>query len=242
MTTPYVCYQYVHPTGISLGALRLMEETKYLQKIAQEIFDPEDLAVFETYKFPKKQLSHILGRLSSKIAAREFLKNFSLRDIKIANALQGNPLLLNGNYDLAIAHAGNFGVSICHSRNIIVGVDLELVDNFLDRSLLELDFFTSNGALFEDNEKGKCTLWTAMEAASKYMKIGITTDFSFFNVRSSEKISDGCLLIEFIHIPSLKVLSFDLKNVVMSICVHRNFDLDYLLTLAKEENLKKIWN
>jgi phosphopantetheinyl transferase len=242
VTTPYLRYQYVHPAGISLGAVRVTEKTEYLQEIAKEIFDPEDWAVFNTYKFPKKQLSHILGRLSSKIAAQEFLKNFSLRDVKIANALQGNPILLNGNYDLTIAHAGNFGVSICHSKNFILGIDLELVDNFLDRLLLELDFFISNGAFFEDNKKGKCTLWTAMEAASKHMKIGITTDFSVFEVRSSEKISDGCLLTEFVHIPSLLVLSFDFKNIIMSICVHRNFDLGYLLALSKDENLKEMWN
>ncbi|MDR2681794.1 MAG: hypothetical protein LBB29_01970, partial [Holosporaceae bacterium] len=207
----YAYYNYIHPAGVSLGAVRLTNENEYLQKIAREIFDAEDSAIFDGYEFLKKQRSHILGRLSSKIAVREFLQDFSLQDIKISNALQGNPILLNGNYDLAIAHCGNFAVSLCHSRNIISGIDLELVKNFRDRPLLELDFFKSNGIFFDNNKNGKCTLWTAMEAASKYMRIGIARDFFVFQVLSAEKISDECIITEFKHFPSLLVLSFDFK-------------------------------
>ncbi|GHU15327.1 hypothetical protein FACS189449_12880 [Alphaproteobacteria bacterium] len=229
--------QCVHPIRISLCAVRV--STNNLQEIAEEIFDNEDLATFNKYEFPKKRMSYVLGRLSAKMAANALIQKDSIRSIKISNAIPGNPILLNENYDLAMAHSGELGVSICHSRDIIVALDIEHIDNFRYRLSLDLDFFKTNGAFFDDTECGKCTLWTILESASKYMKIGISADFSIFDVSSSKSIDNKYVITELKHFPSILVISFAFKRVVLSICVCKKMDYSCFASLADNENLRK---
>ncbi|GHT92276.1 hypothetical protein FACS1894122_05900 [Alphaproteobacteria bacterium] len=226
--------------SVQVCAVRLSGDN--LCEVAEDIFDAEDLAVFNKYEFPKKRLSYTLGRLSAKMAANELIQKDSIRSVKISNALPGNPILLNENYDLAMAHSGEFGVSICHSRNLIVGLDLEHIDNFRDRLLLDLDFFKINGSFFDDTECGKCTLWTILEAASKYMKIGISANFSVFDISSSKTINNKYVITELKNFPSLLVISFAFKNVVLSICVYKKMDYSCFTSLADDEELRKLFD
>ncbi|GHU16214.1 hypothetical protein FACS189472_00750 [Alphaproteobacteria bacterium] len=225
---------------VGLCAARLSVDS--LIEIAEAILDEEDFADFNRFEFPKKRMSYVLGRLSAKLAANEIILKSAIRNIKISNALPGNPILLNENYDLAMAHSGEFGISICHSRNIIVGLDIEHINNFRNRLLLGSDFFKTNSTFFDNTECGKCMLWTVLEAASKYMKIGISANFSIFDISSSKNFDNKYVITELKHFPSILVISFAFKKVVLSICVYKKMDYSCFTLLADNDKIKRLFD
>ncbi|MDR1362320.1 MAG: hypothetical protein LBJ16_03840 [Holosporaceae bacterium] len=226
--------------GVSICAVGVPDGD--LTHIADQILAPEESIRFRS-SGDRARISYIAGRLAAKMAADAFLQMPSLRDICIRNGLQGNPLLLHKDYDVTLSHSKYLAVSLCHLRDIILGVDVEYIDNLRQKKIVDSIFFRRNGVHFENSPTGNCVLWTLLEATAKYLKTGIPRNNSeIFDVESSEIIGNGVLLSNLKYFPSMTAVSMVYEKTVISICASRAVPHSCFSQLLLDPEVGKIIN
>jgi phosphopantetheinyl transferase len=217
----------------------LLAEGDPLSAIPEQILSQEEMISFLARK-NYGRISYIAGRLAAKIAANTFLNAKTLRNLNIGSGLQGNPLLSDKNYDVTIAHSKRLGVSICHRREAIVGVDVEYVDHFQDKKIINSAFFERNGIHFEASSHGKCTLWTILEAAAKYLKIGLPKNIDMFDIASTRMVENDVTVSELKYFPSMIATSILYEKAVISVCASRNVEHQCFGELFRDNKIKEI--
>ena len=197
--------------------------------------------VFSGYDFDLKKYSYLLGRLAAKKALKQHEEElFRENEYLILNGSIGEPVLLNRNLHISIAHTAPFGLAVASSPMLAVGVDIECPSHFhkIKPSVFsdnERQLFTKPGIPF-DEELAKCLLWSAKESLVKLIKTGFTIPFNLLEIASVEVIEDIYYAI-FKNFPAFQVLLFKSNNLVVGISVHKNvkiFNTSMLLYAANE--------
>ena len=142
------------------------------------------------------------------------------RQIRIENGILGNPVLTGDslNRQISISHSKSYAAVLIGARDMIVGIDIE---DILGRDREELNVALTDNELdfeekFEDKESFKLTLWTAKEALSKFLRIGMTADWRIFEIASVLENKAG-YDIGFRFFPDLKAYSSNVEGAVYSI-------------------------
>ena len=140
--------------------------------------------------------------------------------IRIENGILGNPVILGDsmNRQISISHSRNYAAVLIGARDMTVGVDIEDITG-KDREEINVAL-SEDEHLFEpefaDQECFKVTLWTAKEALSKFLRIGMTADWRIFeiaNVVNDQIRHEIC----FKFFPDIKAYSVQIKGAVYSI-------------------------
>ncbi|MDR2268239.1 MAG: 4'-phosphopantetheinyl transferase superfamily protein [Holosporaceae bacterium] len=239
VTDSYAYHSCVNSTEEISACVVSLADRDYLDSIAEQILDREEMINFLARK-NYGRINYIVGRLSAKIAAHTFLNAKTLRDISISNGLQGNPLLSDKNYDVTIAHSKRSGISICHRRKIIVGVDMEYVDHFKNKKIINSAFFERNSVHFEASLRGKCTLWTILEAMAKYLKIGLSKNIDMFDIALTKMMESNVVMSKLKYFPSIIATSILYEKAVISVCASRNMRHQCFSELLKDNKVEKI--
>ena len=143
----------------------------------------------------KKQKSFVAGRIAGKLACLKAIKNVNLMDLEIVNDSEGE---FKGRPQLFYKQNVLGNISITHSKDLAsatfdteenIGIDLEFVCkrdiafykfNFTSKEKDIIGKFNSN-----DFDKVVTLYWTAKEAMSKAMGIGLRVDARSFEVNIS---------------------------------------------------------
>jgi phosphopantetheinyl transferase len=217
----------------------LLAESNPLDAISEQILSREEMTNFLAQK-NYSRINYIVGRLAAKIAANVFLNAETLRNINICNGVQGNPLLSNKDYDVTIAHSKRLGVSICHRREIIVGVDVEYIDHFKDKRIINSAFFERNCVHFEASLRGNCVLWTILEAAAKYLKTGLSKNIDMFDIASVRMEKNDVIVSKLKHFPSLIAISILYEKAVISVCASSSMGYQCFGELFRSNKIREI--
>ncbi len=178
-----------------------------------DLFGTDHLELFKR-KNKKRQKEYFTTRLMVKelVGADQ--------QIRIENGILGNPILTGDslNRQISISHSKSYAAVLIGARDMTVGIDIE---DILGRDREELDVaLTENEHVFEekfkDQECFKLTLWTAKEALSKFLKIGMTADWRIFEIANVLKNQTG-YEIGFRFFPDLKAYSVLIDGAVYSI-------------------------
>jgi len=190
----------------------------------------------------KKQKSFVAGRIAGKLACLKVIKNLNLIDLEIVNdsegAFKGRPQLFYKQN--VLGH-----VSISHSKELAsatfdtkenIGIDLEYVCK-RDIAFYKFNFTPQEKDIVGkfnglDFDKVVTLFWTAKEAMSKVMGIGLRVDARNFEIHISFN-----LLKDFIQSDREQIVyegkyRIDARTFqISSRCIHHN-NLFYYLTTA----------
>ena len=140
--------------------------------------------------------------------------------IRVENGILGNPIMIGDSMSrqISISHSKSYAAVLIGAKDMTVGIDIE---DIIGKDREELDVaLTENEYLFErefmDRECFKVTLWTAKEALSKFLRIGMTADWRIFEIANVVKNQDGHV-ISFKFFPDLKAYSVQINGAVYSI-------------------------
>lgn len=177
-----------------------------------KMLHPNETAILNGYKFPKRRSEYLTGRICAKMAIQGFL-NLSnmhhpplrLSEIEISNTENRRPVIYihTANtdvprMDISISHSGNYGVALVTEYQC--GIDLQRQETTLLR--VQEKYCSSGEYRFLENflasndKKTKLTiLWAAKEAAKKALSQWQMPGFLDMEIRSLEKYSRDCIVL-----------------------------------------------
>lgn len=185
---------------------------------------PAERPYFERLKIERRKQSYLLGRFAAKYAASVYGGRGSLEEIFIDYGFFGQPVVLCErlkNVQVSLTHSETMAAAIACSEGVHMGIDLEWidprrVDALRGQATAAEKELTKPLPLTE--AESLTLLWTAKEALSKALKIGLTVGMDLFEVSRMEGNPDhlSCFFKQF---PLFKAVSFRLANYYASIVV-----------------------
>jgi phosphopantetheinyl transferase len=150
---------------------------------------------FKEFKYPKKKLQWLCGRLASKEALASYLmaKNITvdLKNIEVLYGEGGYPYFNNFEYlNLTISHSFPYCAAVLSDK--LAGVDIEKV--FEPTKAIIRHYFTDNEAILLDSvnllEQKKLAgcMWSRKEALSKLLKKGLALNFKEIDTRDDKVV------------------------------------------------------
>ena len=140
--------------------------------------------------------------------------------VSIDYGILGYPIILGDkqNRQISISHCKKYAAVAIGSADMMIGIDIE---DILDKERESLENAISEKEhafeeMFENIEHFRLVMWTAKEALSKFLRIGMTADWSIFEISDVKKCFKG-YKISFRYFPSLNVLSSKEDKAVYSV-------------------------
>ncbi|NHK31684.1 MAG: acyltransferase domain-containing protein [Asgard group archaeon] len=179
----------------------------------------EEMMNFESLSIEKRRYEWVAGVIAIKTALLKISPNIQLKEVKIEKNKLGKPFIQLKNkkpFYLSITHSNGFAVGIVDSCNN-TGIDLEIKKK-RDKSFVE-ELISSKEREFiknqqqEINEELLTKIWTAKEAVSKVLGVGLNIDLHDLII---SKIKDKEIVIKIdsskIPVESHKFVSGYLKG------------------------------
>ncbi len=181
----------------------------HLLYTVEQYLSSSDIALSGNY-FEKRRQDFLLGRKALKQA-------FSLCCVEDTNTLPrvaygifGQPLLKDHpGLDISISHSSYFGIAAIYPREILFGIDLEMVH---PSTPLSIALEVKERSMFEElklaNQSIDLSIWTTKEALSKALKCGLG-------------VSAQALLIDAVHLEkgfSPQILKVSFKEFYLFNC------------------------
>lgn len=211
-----------------------------LVKSRHHFLHAQEEEVFAGYDFDLKKYSYLLGRMAAKKALRTLEEElFCENDYLIVNGSIGEPIVLNRNLHVSIAHSSSFGLAVASSPMLAVGVDIECPRHFhkIKPSVFSEDehrLLTKLGIPF-DSELALCLLWSAKESLVKLIKTGFTIPFNLLEINSIERIEEN-YFVHFKNFSSFRVLLTKSAHFVVGISFHKGVDFFSISRLLNSTN------
>lgn len=206
-----------------------------LQNDIQHYLHADELMLFNTMKYEKRQHSYLLGRMASKLAVSKLLSGSAeLRSFAIGQGVFGYPVvnhLTKSNIQVTLTHCDSTGVAMAFPEEHPLGIDLEKIkENII--STME-DSLTDNEktllATYTMPQNRAYTLfWTLKESLSKILKTGLMLDFKIMEVEQMIE-KQGFYLTTFKHFPQYRAVSWLVGGqYAFSVVLPRNSKADFL--------------
>ncbi len=177
-------------------------EIDYLDKFLHA----DEKTKYQSLSVEKRRKEWIAGVIAIKLALRKMNPDIQLSKIKIEKNEQGKPfIILNKKpLSLSITHSNGFAVGIVDPNNN-TGIDLEIKvkrdDSFVEELISSKEKELINNQQLEITEELLTKIWTAKEAASKVLGIGLNIDLHDLII-SKIKDKEITIKIDPIKIPS----------------------------------------
>ena len=147
---------------------KIESEIDYLDKFLHA----DEKTKYQSLSVEKRRKEWIAGVIAIKLALRKINPDIKLSKIKIEKNDQGKPFIILNKKPLSL--------SITHSNGFAVGIDLEIKvkrdASFVDELINSKEKELINNQQQEITEELLTKIWTAKEAASKVLGIGLNID------------------------------------------------------------------
>lgn len=227
------------------SANALYKTILYLIEFSNSMFNGELIDIIHIYSSELSNMSesrkkeYILGRYAATRAV-EILENHS--GIYIKRGLFNNPYLVGSDFsDISIAHSNEYVTAIAFDRNIILGVDCQMINSEDDVSCI-WELLTVN----EKRLLSSCTLeynimimvfWTIKESVTKAIRTGLTIPMNILEI--VEVVYSGNKIIAYMkNIPQYKTVTYIKDKLIISIALPKVLDI-YGLDLSTREFREK---
>lgn len=199
---------------------------------AGEFLNLEEIALFRTLKFERRQISYLLGRWAAKYALKACLDSkLEPIDIAIKSGVFNQPVV-------CCPIARSLGVSISHNDFLVCGlaypeehpmaIDVEEVNESRTEVML-----TQIGRNEENMAQLVCStkdvaatvVWTAKEALSKALRCGMTCPYELLEISKLE-VGQGYYTGRFKNFGQYKFQTWLRNGTVLTIVLPKNTELD----------------
>lgn len=201
-----------------------------------DLLHPEEHQVFQNFKFDRRKISYLLGRLSAKKAIQQLTNDTQSKNIWVDSGVFQFPVVRCKelqNIQVSISHCEDIGISIAFPEAHPMGIDVEKVN--LDREEVILSQTTNQEKELLSNNylnsiDGYTRLFTAKEALSKILKTGMMIDFKYLEVNNIT-MKDEEILFSFTHFGQYKAYTSTIQNYAFAIALPKR----------TSTNTSKIW-
>lgn len=215
-----------------------------LQKIADTFLHSDELHHYQELKFPRRQLSYLLGRYAAKNALKRLIVTpTKLTDILIEYGVFKFPVVncpTKNNVQVSWSHTGNACMALAFPEIHPMGIDLEKHDsekNSVIASQLTREEITMiNQYRDQDGDKLMTVFWTVKEALSKILRTGMMLPFEILTIKQIVLTERGWVS-EFAHFSQYHALSFVIGDMICSLVYPKKTSLTIDITFAKKLNL-----
>ncbi|MEA2070463.1 MAG: beta-ketoacyl synthase N-terminal-like domain-containing protein [Asgard group archaeon] len=181
------------PESTKIGIININDLSQKLSKKAidlQKYLHKDELDYYLSKTVPKRQLEWVAGVISVKKALKSFYPEIKESEMKIEKMELGKPFVTINNQkqpiEISITHSNDYAIGLADS-DYVIGIDLEIIEQKAPALLEELLSKTEQATLKEINgaitDELLTKLWTAKEAASKVLGVGLNSDLHNFSVR-----------------------------------------------------------
>lgn len=126
----------------------------------------------------------VLGKAVSKRAVMILTDNNKPKDLNIKHGVFRQPVLEGcvSNIQISISHCSEYVTAVAFEEYFPCGVDVEII-RFSNNELIEYNLTAKEKALLNKGITEEYTVfWTAKEAISKVLKIGLTSELSLYEI------------------------------------------------------------
>lgn len=220
--------------GVVCVYINTKDSIDTFQNIHNKYLTANEKKYLENNKFYRRKESFLLGRLSAKYAYDKFISlhtnnsKLDFQNICVEASSTGKPILKymshNGNCQITITHSQNIGISFVYDEYFSFGIDLEFCNLNSINSANEMLNTVENYIIDQyDNDRLSLLLWSAKESIGKYLGIGLSVEYSIFEVCTiSRKGEIYC--ITFKNFSRHKVIGICKNNFVLSIAYYDGID------------------
>jgi len=173
------------PKGTALEVVDVKATKKKLKdtNFIQEILRQDEIEKLNSYDVPKRKEEWFSGLYAAKLAVKQIKPEIAFHEITIVKTALGKPSIKIGKSKsqiyLSITHSNGFAVAAVNP-DVDIGIDLEIIEkrskSLIDEviSSAEKDQILKSQKEIEDELLTK--IWTAKEAASKVLGVGLNID------------------------------------------------------------------
>ncbi|MBZ9609075.1 4'-phosphopantetheinyl transferase superfamily protein [Clostridium estertheticum] len=180
------------------------------EKIPIDYLNDNEKEKYLNIKHQRRRESFLLGKLVSKLAIAE--EQDDLSDIFVNHGIFNQPIVSGRDEKVTITHCGSIGVAVAFDQRLMLGIDIEAID---ERRIEALRRITTRGeeALFNEEDitftAFLTMLWTIKEAMSKVLNTGFTIDLDILEVKDIVKKDLGFIssLKNFSQFKAISVLN-----------------------------------
>ncbi|OKP96666.1 4'-phosphopantetheinyl transferase superfamily protein [Paenibacillus sp. P46E] len=139
---------------------------------------------YNSFQYQRRRNSYLLSKLACKMAVAR--AEDDLTDIVIDHGVMGQPFIRGSDRKITITHCDTMGSAIDYDPRLLLGVDMELID---EKAMDAIARITSKEEQFLQHELGiqapafLTVLWTVKEAMSKVIQTGFTVPTELFEVK-----------------------------------------------------------
>jgi len=220
---------YISVISVS-SAKHHLPGNEFLEGQDLSFLSPDDQKRFHSIRHDGRKLEFFLGRYLARNSVMELcsqmVKGNEFGDpasVQFSTGVFKQVVILNiPNIEVSISHSNDVIAAVASQVAHPLGVDIERVDETrskaIDRYLTDAELSFSL-----DNHQLKTVLWTAKEAMSKILRVGMMVDFSFLETDVT-RFSDTGQLTEgyFRHISQYRFQSFTTSSFVITIVFPKN--------------------
>jgi len=183
------------------------------------VLSPEEHVQYNDLITDKRRKSFFGGRYSAK-KALSALTGKSMPEVEIYNSQFGYPYY-KGEYDLSISHCSTLSGAIAFSKSIVAGIDIEDIqlDNSEYISEILTQFEQKHLSISGMSAKTLTGYWSAKEALSKSIRVGLTIPFDVFEISGFKTISDTLKIVEFVNFDRMSVIQVTGNSKVLSVAL-----------------------
>ncbi|HUW63507.1 MAG TPA: 4'-phosphopantetheinyl transferase superfamily protein [Spirochaetia bacterium] len=192
----------------------------------------EERQYFDTLGSQKRKKSYLIGRYSAKTAICRLTNENNFQNISIRQGIFNQPVntcLFNHNTQVSITHSNDIGASIAFPEEVPMGIDVEMVDpetiSVLASQATDHEKFILKDLPFPYLNM-LTLLWTAKEALSKALKVGLMASYHTFEIEKMETQSSH-ITCHFKHMRQYKTISFNLNSYICSIAYPGQTDISF---------------
>jgi|GEM_PF-1740369 Phosphopantetheinyl transferase len=192
-------------------------ENKYNRML---MLNTKEIHTAENMLHEKRKSSYLMGRISAKIALKEYLALDNCSGIYIENGIFNQPVISGGiklNCQLSISHTDNIGVSIVFDERHPLGIDIEDMGNE-NISYVEALLTPKERILLK--EETSLIAWTSKEALSKCLKTGLTLPYNWFEIEHISQLHEGLYEVYFSDYKQFKAICISGGKYVIAISSH----------------------
>jgi phosphopantetheinyl transferase len=184
---------------------------------------------YQDFKFEKRKISYLLGRISAKLAISNLLPDTKSNSVSIGHGVFGFPVVsgLSENIKVSISHCSNLGVALAFPEEHPVGIDIEEIDHKKTGVIKQYMILDEDNCFqgIDENEEAFMH-WSAMEALSKILNTGLTLDFQFLALKTTRPLTNDVWECHFKNFSQYKGILFKTDTHVCAVVIPAKSDME----------------
>ncbi|SMO91447.1 Phosphopantetheinyl transferase [Melghirimyces algeriensis] len=185
----------------------------------------------DSYAYERRKRSYLLGRLSAKSTVSAMTGIQDWDKIHIQNGIFHQPIVSGPsihNVQVSISHCDHLGLSVSYPEKIMLGIDIEKMDQKSIRILQEHCTDHEKNLVFRlphSSHLAFWMLWTLKESLSKAVKTGFTMPLEMLEIQEIEA-RENVFISTYTYFSQYQSITFQINNYLCSITYPKLFDID----------------